>query len=175
MCNRWAAKEAVIKAVSWRRLSFHDVLIQRSRNGGGVFAVILDKPSEERNAIDEDNVVFPKAERIAKQISSEMRNDLARTEQLLSDHKLPKEFSDYSEHHRTEGLNHRHGSIGDGTVVPSSMDELNTSSYKNDNISGQVAKVSISHDGDYATAVCLAAEEPMEGDVGGEAAAREPH
>ena len=38
--------------------------------------------------------------------------------------------------------------------------------------SGQIVKVSISHDGDYATAVCLAAEEPAEGDVGGEAAAR---
>ena len=39
--------------------------------------------------------------------------------------------------------------------------------------SGQIAKISISHDGDYATAVCLAAEEPMQGDVGGEAGARD--
>lgn len=38
---------------------------------------------------------------------------------------------------------------------------------------GQVVKVSISHDGDYATAVCLACMEPRAGDVGGEAAARE--
>lgn len=38
---------------------------------------------------------------------------------------------------------------------------------------GQVVKVSISHDGEYATAVCLAAVEPGVGDVGGEAAARE--
>lgn len=39
-------------------------------------------------------------------------------------------------------------------------------------LSGQMAKVSISHDGDYAYAVCLAAEEAMEGDVGGEATPR---
>lgn len=41
-------------------------------------------------------------------------------------------------------------------------------------LKGQIAKVSISHDTDYATAVCLAAEEPMARDVGGEAAARMP-
>ena len=45
---------------------------------------------------------------------------------------------------------------------------------QNDDIPGQIAKISISHDGEYATAVCLAAEEPRPGDVGGEAAAREP-
>lgn len=39
---------------------------------------------------------------------------------------------------------------------------------------GQIVKVSISHDGEYATAVCMAAVEPSPGDVGGEAAAREP-
>lgn len=43
-----------------------------------------------------------------------------------------------------------------------------------DDLDGQIAKISISHDGDYATAVCLAADEPRPGDVGGEAAAREP-
>lgn len=41
-----------------------------------------------------------------------------------------------------------------------------------DDSAAQVAKISISHDADYATAVCLAAEDPIPGDVGGEAAAR---
>lgn len=45
---------------------------------------------------------------------------------------------------------------------------------QNDDLPGQIARISISHDGDYATAVCLAAEEVLPGDVGGEAAAREP-
>ncbi|OQO02573.1 hypothetical protein B0A48_12101 [Cryoendolithus antarcticus] len=40
---------------------------------------------------------------------------------------------------------------------------------------GIVVRVSISHDGQYATAVCVAvADEGVAGDVGGEAAAREP-
>jgi holo-[acyl-carrier protein] synthase len=37
---------------------------------------------------------------------------------------------------------------------------------------GQMVQISISHDGAYATAMCIAPEEPMPGDVGGEAAAR---
>lgn len=41
-----------------------------------------------------------------------------------------------------------------------------------EDVSGSIAQISISHDGKYATAVCLAAQEPMEGDVGGEMAAR---
>jgi holo-[acyl-carrier protein] synthase len=40
-------------------------------------------------------------------------------------------------------------------------------------LTGQIARVSISHDGDYSTAVCMAAEEATPGDVGGEAQARE--
>jgi holo-[acyl-carrier protein] synthase len=36
----------------------------------------------------------------------------------------------------------------------------------------QTVHISISHDGDYATAVAIAPEEAMPGDVGGEAAAR---
>lgn len=41
-----------------------------------------------------------------------------------------------------------------------------------DDASGQIAKISISHDTDYATAVCMATEDPIPGDVGGEATAR---
>lgn len=37
---------------------------------------------------------------------------------------------------------------------------------------GQEVQISISHESDYATAVCLAPEMPTPGDVGGEAAAR---
>lgn len=40
-------------------------------------------------------------------------------------------------------------------------------------IEGQVVRLSIAHDGDYATAVALVPTEPMLGDVGGEAAARD--
>lgn len=37
---------------------------------------------------------------------------------------------------------------------------------------GQMAPISISHDGDYATAVCIAPLSPVPGDVGGETEAR---
>ncbi|TKA67280.1 hypothetical protein B0A49_09237 [Cryomyces minteri] len=40
-------------------------------------------------------------------------------------------------------------------------------------LEGQIAKISISHDGEYATAVCVAVEEPALDDVGGETAARD--
>lgn len=41
-----------------------------------------------------------------------------------------------------------------------------------DNVNGQTARVSISHDNEYAMAVAMAAYEPAADDVGGEAAAR---
>lgn len=59
-----------------------------------------------------------------------------------------------------------HHPTDNGNVTPPEL--------QNDDPPGQIAQISISHDGEYATAVCLAAEEPSTGDVGGEAAAREP-
>lgn len=46
--------------------------------------------------------------------------------------------------------------------------------YDHTKVDGQIVEISISHDDDYATAVCIAPEMPELGDVGGEAAAREP-
>lgn len=40
-------------------------------------------------------------------------------------------------------------------------------------VSGQIVDVSISHERDYAIAMAIASIEPMQGDVGGEAAARD--
>ena len=39
---------------------------------------------------------------------------------------------------------------------------LTEEGVEDEDISGQVVKISISHDGDYATAVCLAADETNE-------------
>ena len=52
--------------------------------------------------------------------------------------------------------------------------EISQESLDKDAVHGQIAKLSISHDGEYAVAMCIAGEEPMAGDVGGEALAREP-
>ena len=42
-----------------------------------------------------------------------------------------------------------------------------------DELDGQIVRLSISHDGDYAYAVCMAPTMPEPGDVGGESAVRE--
>lgn len=42
----------------------------------------------------------------------------------------------------------------DGEILPSEHDE------EQEEPAGQVVQISISHDGEYATAVCLAAKEP---------------
>ena len=71
------------------------------------------------------------------------------------------------------------GTDSRGDAIYGSIEDISTDSHsvpafqegRND-LSGQIAKISISHDGEYATAVCMAAEEPMDGDVGGETAAR---
>jgi phosphopantetheinyl transferase (holo-ACP synthase) len=68
-----------------------------------------------------------------------------------------------------EGLSALHPS-------PELADDTQTQLFYEDdvlqNLSGQIAQISISHDRGYATAVCLAAQGPLEGDVGGELAAR---
>lgn len=71
------------------------------------------------------------------------------------------------------GSRSRHDGAHDETRESQDGTNLITEDFDADaELDGQLAKISISHDGVYATAVCLAAEEPSLGDVGGEAAAR---
>ena len=86
LAGRWAAKEAVVKACSWRRLMFDEIMVLKEEGGKRVYGVILD----EREVRRED-----------------------------------------------------HGGSEDVQAEPA----------------GQVVQLSISHDGEYATAVCLAADE----------------
>jgi len=139
-CNhRWAAKEAVIKAVRYRRLTFWDVQIIGSRSSPGtgpVYALILDSKGSGHT---------PHGRGVRQwDVTAILQNDL-------------------------NDVLHQHGAANlqrDGSAAE-------TQDYDPDP-DGQVAKVNISHDGDYATAVCLAVDLPRDGDVGGEAAAREP-
>ncbi|KAK1058633.1 hypothetical protein LTR74_013271 [Friedmanniomyces endolithicus] len=139
LAGRWAAKEAVIKAVRYRRLTFWDVQIIGSRSSPGtgpVYALILDSKGSGHT---------PHGRGVRQwDVTAILQNDL-------------------------NDVLHQHGAANlqrDGSAAE-------TQDYDPDP-DGQVAKVNISHDGDYATAVCLAAELPRDGDVGGEAAAREP-
>ena len=83
LAGRWAAKEAVVKACSWRRLMFDEIMVLKEEGGKRIYGVILDE--------------------------REVRG--------------------------------RYGEEIQGEPA------------------GQVVQLSISHDGEYATAVCLAADE----------------
>ncbi|KAK5699677.1 hypothetical protein LTR97_005806 [Elasticomyces elasticus] len=145
LAGRWAAKEAVIKAVQYRRLSFLDVQIlpvKPTGVSGPVYAVILDKSAVVRK-IDE---AYP------------------------SFHSQDDEATEAVSHHEDGGERKSNG----GLLDQATQDFIYSPDGHDDQADGQVAKVNISHDGEYVTAVCLAAHQPREDDVGGEAAAREP-
>jgi len=139
MCGnpRWAAKEAVIKAVTYRRLSLWDVQILSlwpSAQSSPVYALILDQ--------------LPNG--ASRYVYAPYRKyDVTAI--------LQSDVTDILQHDSPQR---------DGSAAEIPDDDPDSDA--------QVAKVNISHDGDYATAVCLAVDLPRDGDVGGEAAAREP-
>ncbi|KAI6854364.1 hypothetical protein KC338_g7700 [Hortaea werneckii] len=161
LAGRWAAKEATIKACQWRQLSFKHIQILRQKNGLGVdqtgatYALILDRPASAFHAAFDSK---------SRDQSSDFEDNVAKQNHI-------------------SGVSFSESMAADGTASeqrrelhpPSTVDghDFISAEAQTDDLSGQIAKISISHDGEYATAVCLAAEEPMDGDVGGEAAARE--
>lgn len=104
LAGRWAAKEAVVKACSWRSLTFDEIQILKDAGSKRVYGVILDRP-EVRRA-------------------------------MRQMHKGQDGGDDDAASHEHTGS-------------------------EEDSPAGQVVKISISHDGEYATAVCLAAEGPI--------------
>ncbi|KAI6910736.1 hypothetical protein KC318_g8821 [Hortaea werneckii] len=161
LAGRWAAKEATIKACQWRQLSFKHIQILRQQGGLGVdqtgatYALILDRPASAfRAAFNSKSQDQP----------SGFEDDVAMQEHVSG---FSSSASISADDTTSEQRRHPH--------PPSTVDQHDfiSAEAQNDDPSGQIAKISISHDGEYATAVCLAAEEPMDGDVGGEAAARE--
>ncbi|KAK5105763.1 hypothetical protein LTR62_002163 [Meristemomyces frigidus] len=155
--GRWAAKEAVIKAVAHRRLNFQHIQILPSLSRTGpIYALILDKPASAYNR------TVQQAEAQNKD-THHSGGDMDPTFQDVVDYNLGR---------RPKGRNGFSRSVS--TESQDSSEDFIPGELQDDSVDGQVAKISVSHDGDYATAVCLAVEEPRQGDVGGEAAAREP-
>ncbi|KAI6911556.1 hypothetical protein D0869_10956 [Hortaea werneckii] len=161
LAGRWAAKEATIKACQWRQLSFKHIQILRQQGGlradqtGATYALILDKPASAFQAAFHSrsrDQSFDFEDNAAKQDHS---SGLSSSESIVSDNNTNEQRREVH--------------------PPSMVDEHDfiSAEVQNEDLPGQIAKISISHDGEYATAVCMAAEEPMDGDVGGEAAARE--
>ncbi|KAK5695757.1 hypothetical protein LTR17_024405 [Elasticomyces elasticus] len=121
LAGRWAAKEAVIKAVQYRRLSFLDVQIlpvKPTGVSGPVYAVILDKSAVARKIDD----AYPSL-RIKDDGAAEPRSD-----------------------HEVEGEQ------VNGDVSEQGHESVYSSAAHDEQADGQVAKVNISHDGEYVTA-----------------------
>lgn len=161
--RRWAAKEAAIKAVTWRKVTFHHIQIlpmsMQSADAEApeqavtsrVFAFILDAPASAKRS----QSTFSNVRRPLFNSKSTTDSD---SEQRLQAGAEPKATS----------------VVFDQAVEVSTFpsDTFTPESEQTNELPGQIGKISISHDGDYAVAVCMVAEEPAVGDVGGEAAAR---
>ncbi|KAK5160253.1 hypothetical protein LTR04_004689 [Oleoguttula sp. CCFEE 6159] len=141
--DRWAAKEAAIKAVKPRRITMDEVEILEKRNGD-ILGVILERPASKWAIASRRGISFGRDE-----AGQDGKNASGSANLMDREHPLITKY----EHGRSE-------------LDPEEP-------FDGRLLEGQIAKISISHDGEYATAVCLAVEEPALDDVGGEAAARD--
>lgn len=153
--GRWAAKEATIKAASPRgQLSFkHIMILNRPIPPGqaalGVYGIILDRPASAFLCNDSGRISFD---------STKKSWDGAIAEQSWNN-----------------GMDNRSKwNLNKDSDLLSSNRDLIPGEEQFSNLSGQIVHVNISHEKDYAVAVCLAPIESGPGDVGGEAAAPEP-
>lgn len=144
---RWAAKEAAIKAVKPRKVTHRDVEILQDRDTKELYALIQDH----------SNVLGAPYFRIK-------HLDLQNNSPAESEEKEPSVPSQGSVSNLESQEQQKKKNPDDSSAQGQQENS--------DDSAAQVAKISISHDADYATAVCLAAEDPIPGDVGGEAAAR---
>ena len=163
-----------MKAVTWRKLSFHDIIIRHPpySTGGYVHAVILDSSETTKgqmlSAPPTSTIVRERTEAghhgrsNGPQTNAEAPSGDVRTPRWLRDRISEPDAPQQD----VATLSTEPHQKGNAERDPSS----NEDEFRE--FSGQVAQISISHDGAYATAVCLAAQEPMDGDVGGEIAAR---
>ncbi|GAB7354250.1 hypothetical protein MBLNU459_g4785t1 [Dothideomycetes sp. NU459] len=160
IAGRWAAKEAVIKACSPRKLFMRDIMICTSPVTGAPFGIVLDRRLDDGSTPDaihsavrsslQDGGEEPKPDPTPKSIiSQDGQLDLGAVEDALK--------------------------IGEDEDMPelrSRAQSPTASAQVDDDVEGQIVKVSISHDGDYCVAMCMAPVMDLPGDVGGEAAAR---
>lgn len=153
----------MIKAVSWRRLSFHDIVILHPQSRGSLSAVISDKQ------VGADGL---------RHAGSASSTDHTQITDSVDDDRASISEGYSSQHVRSSPHVSKEESVLEDDISQEFIDDVGTALHESvdalqpGDLQGQTVKISISHDGDYATAVCLAAEEPKAGDVGGEAAAR---
>lgn len=187
LAGRWAAKEAVVKACGPARVGFGRVLVM-GRENGEPFAVVCDEyiwrePLEDwvrrfgGKGLPKEMKTSERA--VVGDADESWQEEGEALEQFFKSglDKVPR--SSYRAR-QAEYNGTRQDELGsdvrpDGEQTRDSRPRayLAMQDVDFDELHGQIARLSISHDSEYATAVCLAAIEPMQGDVGGEAAARE--
>lgn len=172
-CYRWAAKEAAIKAVKPRRLLMSEIQILSDTKTKEVYAVILDRavpkrpPKHIREAV-KGQLREKRGDPTKSKLTAEIDN-------LFTD----DDAAESSIHPRTEDASSEDGAdvIAESGTAEKDVDEQDktheAAGIEEEDIPGQIAKISISHDGEYTVAVCLAATEHRLGDVGGAAATQD--
>ncbi|KAI9704851.1 MAG: hypothetical protein M1836_006631 [Candelina mexicana] len=132
LAGRFAAKEAAFKAVSTRRLSWHDITIRDDRT---------TQPTEDRCSLSTK--------------SSSSSGSQIKPYALIHTPKKSASPSDV----RTIG-----GTWAEGTGKSATREDADRPGgvYGGWESEGQIAELSISHDGDYATAVVLAVNSASE-------------
>lgn len=155
--------------MTWRQLGFHEIIICRQRYGrGSIHAIILDQSNLGEPQIPQDS------SRTGGQACEQIDSG-ASTSDMQCNAENPSQAPESSTSVLSNGMQSQEeptSSRSMSELADSTQDDFFLQSDTLTGLSGQVAQISISHDFNYATAVCLAAQEPMEGDVGGEAAAR---
>lgn len=137
-------------------------------------AVILDKASSiHKHAVGAPEPLITSqtssTRESEKQLDRQNQADLDPSRTFAAPAKSPEAGMPHSqtpkvpwEDSKAHSTGYAHGSNSHATI-----------NQQHEELSGHLVQISISHDGEYATAVCLAVQEPSEGDVGGEAAARD--
>ncbi|GIZ43833.1 hypothetical protein CKM354_000704600 [Cercospora kikuchii] len=190
LAGRWAAKEAAIKAVKPRKLTLMDVEILQYPETKELFALIRDRTYVHQrqrlvvggtirlalgDSADSSNVTI--GERVSRRMILDEESQPAANGETSYEPTITESTSQPAAH--DEAL---YKPIDpESTILQTESDEMLARSFRekptyqdqdDDEVPGQVAIISISHDGDFATAVCVAPQENLPGDVGGEAAAR---
>ena len=168
LAGRWAAKEAVVKAISWRSLTMDEIEILPRHNGKGVYALILDRaiPTKKPSALSLEAMHKMRATLLAGTLDTETHPNGRKVNvnaapsnngDARAQISTPSESDDDSAAFESdEWLADDDSATGDVVLPQEYVDPP-----------GQIAQVSISHDGEYATAVCLAAEPPVDTASGG--------
>jgi hypothetical protein len=158
--------------VTWRKIGFHDIIIRSSPYGhGDVHAIILDDPAS--------NTSRTRSTSVSLKLDRDSTND-GRNGPLDESNHGPEAVSGQVSqpcHSKLQTATEKPNQAGQDTAQsqerhPEGIGDEYPSGDDLEELSGQIAQISISHDSEYATAVCLASQETMDGDVGGELAAR---